>query len=91
MGRADEWSGAGMNGKGDKPRPICVSRQVYEDNWDRIFSKLLNPNDPIYENDNPVEGGPEMREHHCGVNGRHMVEAGCPCNWCGEYEDGTTD
>ena len=70
-----------MNGKGDKPRPFSVDRKTYEDNWDRIF-----------ERNNPTKSGSvEMWEHHCSMNGRHMVEAGHPCNWCGEYEDGTLD
>ena len=28
-----------MSGKGSKPRPLSVPRKVFEDNWDRIFSK----------------------------------------------------
>lgn len=66
--------------KGSKPRPIQVDRSTYESNWDRIF-----------ENENPLEGTPknppEMWEHHCGLNGRHMVGVGEECNWCGATED----
>lgn len=81
MDRADEWSGAGMSGKGSTPRPIEVDRKTYEDNWDRIF-----------ERNNPTKGASvEMWEHHCSFNGRHMVEVGHCCSWCGEYEDGTLD
>ena len=29
-------------GKGAKPRPRAVSKQAYEDNWDRIFGKNKN-------------------------------------------------
>jgi len=29
-------------GKGAKPRPRAVSKQAYEDNWDRIFGKKKN-------------------------------------------------
>lgn len=68
-----------MSGKGSKPRPFDVSRETYEANWDRIF-----------ERNNPTKGGSiEMWEHHCGVNGRHLVGVGEPCSWCGENEDGT--
>ncbi len=28
-----------MSGKGSKPRPLSVPRKIYEDNWDKIFSK----------------------------------------------------
>ena len=29
-----------MNGKGDSPRPLSVKKQQFDDNWDRIFSKV---------------------------------------------------
>lgn len=32
---AKQWEG----GKGDNSRPMAVSRQKFEDNWDRIFKK----------------------------------------------------
>lgn len=28
-----------MNGKGDAPRPLSVSRKTFEDNWDLAFGK----------------------------------------------------
>ena len=28
-----------MNGKGDKRRPMNISKEEYSDNWDRIFKK----------------------------------------------------
>lgn len=28
-----------MNGKGDKPRPISVSKKVWDKNWTLIFGK----------------------------------------------------
>lgn len=31
-----------MSGKGSRPRPLSVPRKIYEDNWDRIFSKNKN-------------------------------------------------
>jgi len=31
-----------MNGKGDKRRPIEVSKEQYDKNWDKIFKKNKN-------------------------------------------------
>lgn len=28
-----------MSGKGDMPRPFSVDKDVFNDNWDRIFKK----------------------------------------------------
>lgn len=28
-----------MNGKGSKPRPISVPKDVFDNNWDAIFKK----------------------------------------------------
>ena len=28
-----------MSGKGSRPRPFSVSKNVFDENWDRIFSK----------------------------------------------------
>lgn len=28
-----------QNGKGDTPRPLSVSTEVYNNNWERIFGK----------------------------------------------------
>ena len=28
-----------MNGKGSKPRPLSVSKDDFQDNWNRIFKK----------------------------------------------------
>jgi hypothetical protein len=28
-----------MNGKGDAPRPMHVSKKTFDDNWDRIFNR----------------------------------------------------
>jgi sarcosine oxidase delta subunit len=64
-----------MSGKGSKPRPIDVDRKTYEANWDRIF-----------ERENPLEGV-SMWEHHCAVNGRHLVGTGEECSWCGGKEE----
>lgn len=30
---------AGEAGKGDKPRPLSVSKEVWDENWERIFRK----------------------------------------------------
>lgn len=28
-----------MSGKGSKPRPLSVDREVFSDNWDKVFKK----------------------------------------------------
>lgn len=35
---------AGQNGKGSQPRPISVSREQFEKNWDRIFNSKNKKN-----------------------------------------------
>ena len=35
-----------MNGKGSKPRPISVPRNVFDDNWDAIFKKSKKKTQP---------------------------------------------
>lgn len=38
MAPADDWSrGALMSGKGDKRRPSSVSKEQFDENWERIF------------------------------------------------------
>lgn len=34
-----------MNGKGDKTRPLSVSREVWEKNWESIFGKKEKKNE----------------------------------------------
>tara|TARA_R110001592_G_scaffold19849_1_gene81023 strand:+ start:106 stop:297 length:192 start_codon:yes stop_codon:yes gene_type:complete len=36
--------GKSDGGKGAKPRPLSVSKQKYEDNWDLIFNKKKGGN-----------------------------------------------
>ena len=64
-----------MNGKGDKPRPFTVSRDDFEDNWDRIFKVKTTNVDRT------------MWVHMCMVEGKHMVGVGEPCNWCDATEE----
>jgi hypothetical protein len=66
-----------MSGKGSKPRPIEIERDVFESNWDKIFSKKETPSD--------------MWNHHCKHNGELMISRGQECSWCGETEDGETE
>jgi hypothetical protein len=33
----------------------------------------------------------DMWEHNCKNNGQMSIEAGKPCDWCGQKEDGTVD
>jgi hypothetical protein len=35
---AEHWNG-GTGGKGSKPRPYSVPKEVFDSNFDRIFSK----------------------------------------------------
>ena len=46
-----------------------------DSNWDRIFGKKEL----------------SMWVHDCAHNGKHMVESGAPCNWCGLNEQGESD
>ena len=64
-----------MNGKGDKRRPSSVSKEQFEDNWDRIF-----------RSDKSASNLDEFWEHVCKHDGKHFVGKGQPCNWCGEEE-----
>ena len=87
-----------MNGKGDRRRPMNVSQENFATNWEKAFKSNPSPHTAyrqlreVPEHDNPLEGGvQQLWEHHCSFNGRHMVQVGHPCNWCGEYEDGTID
>jgi hypothetical protein len=85
-----------MSGKGDKRRPSLVPDQQISNNWDRIFNK--ENKDLKYESDNPLERPFEPRDmwvHLCpkcesGLNAI-SVGVGQACNWCGKYEDGTSD
>ena len=81
-----------MSGKGDKPRPLGVSREQFDENYDRIFLKEVPEYDAVLSSDheNAPEGG-SMWVHHCTTNGPHMVLKGQHCNWCGMGEDGKYD
>ena len=35
-----------MNGKGSDQRPRQIDKKIFEDNWDRIFSKKKPKKDP---------------------------------------------
>ena len=70
-----------MNGKGDKRRPMNVQYDLFEDNWDRIFSKK----EPQPLREVSYDG---MWKHSCTlVMGVHYVEKGETCNWCGASEE----
>ena len=59
-----------MNGKGDRPRPMLVSRREFEENWRRIFSPAgVHASacaDPLGEDAKNADG---RREQHGGVGG----------------------
>ena len=70
-----------MSGKGDTPRPLSVSREQFESNWDRIFSnpkpKMLH--EVNYDN---------MWQHSCTVE-MAIVWIGKEetCDYCGAWEE----
>ena len=78
-----------MNGKGDKRRPMNVQYDLFEDNWDRIFSKK----DP-----QPTDQGAGsllrevsydgMWKHSCTVE-MAVVYIGKneTCDYCGAWEE----
>lgn len=75
--------------KGSKPRPLGISREQFESNWDKVFLK------EVPEHDNPTEGGmwvhdctmERMPFEHGGHGDNYIATAkGYPCNWCGKYE-----
>jgi len=71
-----------MNGKGDTPRPFSVSREQFESNWDRIFSKPKQHqmlHEVNYDN---------MWQHSCTVE-MAIVWIGKEetCDYCGAWEE----
>lgn len=60
-----------MAGKGSKPRPIEVTRDQFESNWDRIFSKK----------------NAETWTHICKHIGETVLNKSISCSFCGESED----
>lgn len=36
-----------MNGKGSKPRPLSIPKEVYDTNWDKIFKKPKKKKTPV--------------------------------------------
>jgi hypothetical protein len=40
-----------MNGKGSKPRPLSVPKEVYDENWDAIFKKPAKKKQPKKANE----------------------------------------
>lgn len=58
--------------KGSKRRLSSVSKQRFDENWDRIFGK-----------EKPVEG---MWPHACEFNGYFFVGKNEECSWCGRTE-----
>ena len=75
-----------MSGKGSKQRPY--NHTTFNKNWDKIFGKT----DKAYESENPLERPFELWPHYCEKERASMrVMKGEACNWCGKFEDGTTD
>jgi len=56
-----------MNGKGDTRRPMQVSREQWERNWRRIFSKAKQPRKQPPEATERRSGKPQRRDNqHVG-------------------------
>lgn len=68
-----------MNGKGDVPRPLSVSRKTFNDNWDLAFGKSQrNVPDPISLIDSelqPLERSLVFADSSCGENNRGLRES----------------
>jgi hypothetical protein len=62
-----------MNGKGDTPRPMNVSKNMFDDNWDRIFQskekKLLDELTQISQ-EMGLYDAPERSEVDTGIHPR---------------------
>ena len=69
-----------MNGKGDKPRPLGVSKEQFDHRWDQVFLKEI-----------PEYNLTETWSHRCKVNGLFEVGISENCSWCGQGEDGSFD
>ena len=47
-------------GKGDKPRPLSISMEEFDNNWDTIFDKPLTKEDAPYQKPAPKELADEI-------------------------------
>ena len=81
MEAANKWDYFTMSGKGDTPRPLGVSREQFESNWDRIFSK---PKQTMLREVNYDK----MWQHSCTVD-MSIVWIGKneTCDYCGAWEE----
>ncbi len=68
-----------MNGKGDVPRPLFVSRKTFEAHWDLAFgNKQRNVPDPVSLIDSelqPLERSLVFADCSCGENNRGLRES----------------
>lgn len=72
-----KWHG----GKGSGARPLGVSTEQFEDNWDRIFNK--NKSNQLNE-----VAHDDMWVHRCPVEADIMsIGKGENCPWCGAFEE----
>ena len=70
-----KWHG----GKGSTSRPLGVSTEQFEDNWDRIFNKSKQLNEVVNDG---------MWAHRCPVEADViMIGKGETCPWCGAFEE----
>jgi hypothetical protein len=49
-----------MNGKGDKPRPLSVSRETFGERWDAVFGRKWEPSVDSRMREEHVLLGPNM-------------------------------
>lgn len=69
-----------MSGKGDNPRPLSVSQQQFNDNWDKVFGKKDNMLREVN-----YDG---YWQHSCTVD-MSVVWIGKDetCDYCGAWEE----
>ena len=78
-----------MSGKGDTPRPLGVSREQFESNWDRIFNRSTIQNDWNEPKNQLREVNYDnMWQHSCTVEmGVMWIGKNETCNYCGAWEE----
>jgi hypothetical protein len=70
-----KWHG----GKGSNTRPLGVSSEQFESNWDNIFGKKQQSLNEVAHDD--------MWTHRCPVEGLLSIAKGERCSWCGAFEE----
>ena len=77
-----------MNGKGDKRRPMTVQQDLFEENWDRAFSKKQEQLELPLDNMLREVNYDNMWQHSCTVEmGVMWIGKDETCNYCGSWEE----